>query len=128
MTPFLWTIIAAIGGGGVTAVIASLLIRKKTKAETINLMATASSALAAGAADMVPYYKDRIDNLEKRLEASELRSLQALHDSTVAKAHEEACRARLTVVEAKVEELLQRLAHPTGTTTVTTAVTTPLEP
>jgi uncharacterized membrane protein len=124
VNPLLSAVLSGVGSGALFTVLGALFIRRKTKAETSNLLAKAADTLAHGAVSLVPHYEKRIDDLERRVQKAEDRALQAAIDVAVARSGEEACRLRLSAVEAKLADLEMRVTHPQPVTTVTTAVTT----
>ncbi len=89
--------IRGLAGGIGGAAVAAFFFRKKTRAETANLSATATDTIAHGAATIVQISVERILDLENRLRATELRAAEAHEAAKVARAAEAECSRRLSL-------------------------------
>ena len=119
---------AALSGGITAAIlylIGAIVTRKKTKAETRNIEATAADTITQAAARLATGQDKRIADLERRLTLAELKAATAEANATLAREAEHRCSAELVEVKRQIDDLRHTIATalPTKTTTVTSTVT-----
>ena len=115
--------VSGLAGSGLTGI----FIRKKTKAETSNVLADAAQTLALGAGELAKSNVDRILDLERRLTNAENAANLAHAAVLQARTAEAQCAALMATMRSEMDDLRRQitaLMQPQTTTKVTTEVVT----